>query len=253
MSRPNRNDSAYVDFTVNVPPEVIREYFEGLAKVEAAKRAVPNKSTSTINWWNYVPPSLIQAVGQMLLEYLKTDQSTTSVRTPEPFLQNRCTGTAQTTSVRTSEPFLQNLSSQTRTSEESVPVKSEESTQSNDECEVNNVVDSVKVEETKETETSCTSTTKQESEKKPKRPSYEEGENVMRLNLGNLGSGLGGEEGLNEMMKMLGPMFQGLTSGLNAFGQTQGQTEVEKSSEVEEKKEESLIDLMGKKEEEHKD
>lgn len=45
----NNNDSASITFSTNVPVSVIREFFDGLAKVEAAKQQSSRKSSSFLD------------------------------------------------------------------------------------------------------------------------------------------------------------------------------------------------------------
>lgn len=226
MSPRPRNDSASINFSVNVPPDVIREYFDGLAKVETAKHKPAVSTSSGFNWSSLVP-LLGPIVIPLLTEHFKSSKPAPSVRVPESrYPRHSCDQTESDKQPDIVISFVQPPSDESDDStDSSVNAKSEEFDTSKD--------------NTKESE-SPTEVPKVESDKKPKRPAYEEGDNVMHLNLANLGAGLGGEGagGLGEMMKMLGPMFQGLTSGLNGFGQAPVATEPSKPAE------ESVLELM---------
>ena len=237
MSRRTRNDSASINFNVNLPPEVIREYFEGKAKVEAAKRP-PAPESSEFKFSSLIPlltPLLTPVITSLINQTLK---SPTPLRVPEPITERHTERHAERdTEIKEKEPnivisFVQN------------PVEDE-----NLKDLVEELKSPVKDETPKEAEKNIPS----ESDKLPRRPQYEESDNAVQLNLGNFGAGLGGEGGLNEMMKMFAPMLQGLTSGLGGLGQslpvgtkttdsTSGS--VSHDCNLSEHKSENLLDLM---------
>lgn len=230
MSRRLRNDSASINFSVNVPPEVIREYFDGMAKVETAKHPVPVATPAGFNWTTLIP-MLAPLVVPFLTKSFESSTPVTPIRIPEPRCESR-RSSEHTEGDKQPDIVISFVQKAT-----------EETQQKKAECEADTPVEEVKnevLEDVINDKIELTESSKVEEEKKPKRPSYDEGENVMHLNLANLGAGLGGEGGggLGEMMKMLGPMFQGLTSGLNGFGQLPVSTEASKpTSEVEGPKE----------------
>lgn len=70
MNRRLSNESASLNFNINIPSGVVREYFDGLAKVEAAK---PKPQSSSFDW------SSLASIASMLiplLSQLSSDDST---------------------------------------------------------------------------------------------------------------------------------------------------------------------------------
>ena len=56
MGRSNNNNSASISFNINVPSTVIREYFDGLAKVEKAKGDNSSDMSTLTEWLPLIIP-----------------------------------------------------------------------------------------------------------------------------------------------------------------------------------------------------
>jgi hypothetical protein len=79
----NRPDAATISFTVNLPPEVIQTYFEGLAKVEKAKRSFPTFELSVLA---PLLPMVVELVSPYMSKVCSSEEAGGKVSTGE------CTG-----------------------------------------------------------------------------------------------------------------------------------------------------------------
>jgi len=239
MSRRTRNDSASISFNVNVPPEVIKEYFDGMAKVEAAKHSDSNSFGSI---WSSLIPLIAPLAVPLISEQLgKSFGSRTPIRVPEPRRWSECSEKEKQGECDKQPEIV--ISFVQKPDVDNQEVSKEETDQSTSNCEEK--AKEEKCEEKKDE----TSTTKSSTEKSMKRPAYED-DNMMHFDLGKIGAGFGGEGGLSEMMKMFGPMFQGLTSGLGGLAQQTNNTEAPKmtssDNEMEQTDEEAVTDESNK-------
>lgn len=282
MSRRPRTDSASITFNVNVPPEVIKEYFDGLAKVENAKHTPASPSMLSGFDWTSLAPILFP----LLIQYLSSSGNSSStsslsekyrspVRVPESRsdVRSRVSESKDNDKPEIVISFVQKpaeSSSESNKNEQKDASGKDSDEKKTNESEtidmtkvaaiVSTVVDALgdkKVEfdstdkkspssegdssenvqsEKKKEESS--EKKESQSEKKAKRPAYQEGDNVMQFDLNNLG----GAGGIADMMKMFGPMFQGLSAGLENFSKPQ---EVSKSESKVEKKVEVLSAMVG--------
>lgn len=215
----SRSDAASITLNFNLPPEVIREYFDGLAKVESAKRSGSDKS---FDW------SSLLAFAPLLLPVLsnlsKSYESPKPVRVPEKFSESK-EQVPKCSDVDTSEgkpdiviSFVQkpvdSPVSEPKVLLESTPEqKSESSEVKESDAEKSSVEESKdkKVEDEKKTAA------------KPRRPVYQDGDNVV-LDLKDLTGAFGANGGapLVDMMKMFGPMMEGLMGGMGGMASAAG-------------------------------
>ena len=232
-------DSASVNFSINVPPSIIREYFDGLAKVETAKHKVPESKGFD---WSSLIPLVVPFVTPLITKSLESSPSETKIRVPE----------RKPTVIPVSQESDSHGGVVIAFSKKPVDEDQEKSEEETPTCE--------KKEEPEEPEEpeDCTNVKEWISgewkpvdvkqEKNTKKPSYEEGDNIMEFSFGTEERG-----NIGEMMKMLGPMLKGLTSELNVFGNPAKPSgegsktkdeETEGEKEEETKEEKSFIDLM---------
>lgn len=199
------NESASINFNINIPSGIVKEYFNGMAKVESAKHSCSSESI----WASVIP-----IIAPFVMPLITGQTSTGHIKTPKPKESPIECSTADEKNIiidlikETENPIAVN-----RTYDSENEEKKDESKQE--------VLEEIP------------------SKKTVKKPIYEDG-GMMHFNLGN---GLG-EGGLEEMMKMFGPMFQGLTSGLSNMTQqpTENKEVTPKSQSDDQKSEESCLD-----------
>jgi len=223
-----RQDSFSITF--NLPPEIIREYYDGLAKVEVAKnshrsdksdkssilnscKSVLNKfcensdlSTDTINSnisigvginENNILSELSKAL-DLLKNVKQTATNTDTTQTPSN------TETTQTTSNTDNTQTTSNTDNTQTTS-------NVETTQKTSNTET-----------TQTTSTAETTQTKKSKDKKIKKPYYQDGDNVV-VDLNSIAGVFGDNANggnIGDMMKMFAPMMEGLMGNLNQHKQT---------------------------------
>ena len=198
----SRSDSASITFSVNVPPEAIREYFDGLAKVETAKRPAASTEkgfdwSSLLNLAPVLLPFLLKSIDSKVFE-----PTGPSVRVPESKSDVR----SSTVSDAESKPDI---------------VISFVQKPSKDAAEADSVKDAEDSETSKSSDSDATSTVedkkddvsekKSEAEASRKRPVYQDGDNVV-VDLKDFASG-----GLGDMMKMFAPMMEGLMGNMGGM------------------------------------
>lgn len=208
----SRSDAASITLNFNLPPEVIREYFDGLAKVESAKRPESDKS---FDW------SSLLAFAPLFVPFLsnlsKSYEPRTPVRVPEKFGESKQQD-PKSSDVDISEgnpdiviSFVQKPVDSPVT-EHKILLESthEQKSESNEVKESD--TEKLSVEESKDKKVEDENKTA-----KPRRPVYQDGDNVV-LDLKDLtGSFSGnGNAPLVDMMKMFGPMMEGLMGGITA-------------------------------------
>jgi len=229
MSR--KAESATVTFSVNLPQGVIKEYFDGLAKVEAARHPVPVSTGATFTQWAEMLSAfapIITAGYSMLGTEKKSDSMPFTVRTRSEHQSGMQTG-KHGSELRSKEmeetpeviiSFVQKSSEcpetkttssdQTEKSSESVPVTSSVTKDSSTEHKEKSSSDTTRMKACDES--------KETTDTKQRRPSYDEGQSGLQFNLDGLNFGAGG---LTDMMKMFAPMLQSMTSGLEVASKTQ--------------------------------
>jgi hypothetical protein len=207
-----RQDSFNITF--NLPPEIIREYYDGMAKVEIAKNSNSNKTNK------HDASSIINSCQQILNKFCdKSDTINSKIAIG--------VGLDQET-LKDLYKNIKNLNDILK--EEPAPVSKEEPTQ----CT------------TKEEPTQCTtkeapaqSSTKEEptqnkktKDKRIKKPYYQDGDNVV-VDLNSI-AGVFGENAnggnIGDMMKMFGPMMEGLMGNLNQHKQSSDKTTSDKTT-----------------------
>jgi len=210
-----RPDSFTITF--NLPPEIIREYYDGLAKVETAKSSKPSKSnlSSILNSCKpmlskfcdtaeAINPKIAIGVGlddetfkdfykniKSLNDLLKDETTVTSKvesksSTPQPSIQAEYTPATTETTPATTET--------TPATTETTPATTETTPQSSSKTQ-----------------------TKKSKDKKIKKPYYQDGDNVV-VDLNSIASVFGENANggnIGDMMKMFAPMMEGLMGNLN--------------------------------------
>ena len=194
MSRP---DAASITLKVSCPPEIIREYFDGLAKVEAAKHS-PGIDLSGIA--SVVAPFLVSFLSGLSKESSKSSKKSKSK-----------TDKTDPSNIIVSVVHSANNDNSSRL----VKLESEEIKEEEVEEKVEKKVDKEVKEEVK-------GEVKEEEKKKPeyKKPVYQDGDNIV-LDFNNIAGAFGGANGPNgasitDMMKMFAPMMEGLMGGMAA-------------------------------------
>ena len=226
----SRNDSASITVNFTLPPEVIREYFTGLAKVETAKHS--SESGKSFDWstllafaplfmpllTNMMKSSDLSSAAESVTKKA-TESKQSSVRVPEP--HNECT--AKTSSEETPNATCDTKSevviSFTRkpTEEATTETKLEvEHSTTDKEAKAECKDDEKKSDSVVENKTESTVTSVK------KRPVYQDGDNVV-LDLKDLTGALGnGSGGIADMMKMFAPMMEGLMGNMNGMNGMNG-------------------------------
>jgi hypothetical protein len=210
-----RPDSFTITF--NLPPEIIREYYDGLAKVETAKNSKPSSKSNLSSILNSCKPMLSKfcdtaeainpkiAIGVGLddetfkdfykniksLNDLLKDETTVSSKveckssTPQPSSQAEYTPATPATTETTPA-----------TQAEYTPATTETTPQSSSKKQIE---------------------TKKPKDKKIKKPYYQDGDNVV-VDLNSIASVFGENANggnIGDMMKMFAPMMEGLMGNLN--------------------------------------
>lgn len=207
-----RPDSFTITF--NLPPEIIREYYDGLAKVETAKNSKPSSKSNLSSILNSCKPILNKfcdksdainskiAIGvglddETLKDFYKNVKYLNDILKDEPTVT---TPTVPTPTVPT--PTVPTPNETTSSETTSTETTSTETTKT----------------ETKQAETTqSTKETKKPKDKKIKKPYYQDGDNVV-VDLNSI-AGVFGDNANNgnigDMMKMFAPMMEGLMGNLN--------------------------------------
>lgn len=217
--------------SITLPPEAIKEFFDGLAKVESAKHA----PTSSFDWSSLL--SMASILLPIISSYSKSSEQCSNVRVPEQHASSQCpvspcseSGTAHVEIKERqngSSPEIVVSFAPKETKTETLEVEC-----SKESCD-----------ESKET-TDTEVPKKSETTVKPKRPVYQDGDNVV-LDINSLSgafSGANGAGGIADMMKMFSPLMEGLMGGMNGMNPlmkpeaTSDTTKSVKSSETEAEK-----------------
>lgn len=211
MKKSSRN-SASVNFNINVPTDVIREYFDGLAKVEAAKSSV-NKSLDWSSLATAFTPFLAPVVSELVAKSLGGE-----VKYSESAANEFCGEGCVTSSASSPEVLIsfvqkdaKNETAAENSNKEPAPEPKNDASQPKPGT-AKNVNDS----------------------NKPKRPSYPEGNIQFDLN------SLGNHGGISEMMKMFAPMLQGLQGFTSNLEPKEGEASTQKPEDTEPVSENSL-------------
>jgi len=223
-----RPDSFTITF--NLPPEIIREYYDGLAKVETARSleilalSKPSKSnlSSILNSCKpmlskfcdtaeAINPKIAIGVGlddetfkdfykniKSLNDLLKDETTVTSKvesksSTPQPSIQAEYTPATTETTPATTETTPATTETTPATTE-TTPATTETTPQSSSKTQ-----------------------TKKSKDKKIKKPYYQDGDNVV-VDLNSIASVFGENANggnIGDMMKMFAPMMEGLMGNLN--------------------------------------
>ena len=207
-----RPDSFTITF--NLPPEIIREYYDGLAKVETAKNSKPSSKSNLSSILNSCKPILNKfcdksdainskiAIGvglddETLKDFYKNVKYLNDILKDEPTVT---TPTVPTPSVST--PTVPTPSVSTPTAPTANETTSTETTPT---------------ETTQKETTPTTKENKKPKDKKIKKPYYQDGDNVV-VDLNSI-AGVFGDNANNgnigDMMKMFAPMMEGLMGNLN--------------------------------------
>jgi hypothetical protein len=252
----SRNDSASITLNFTSPQEVIKEYFEGLAKVEAVKHA--SKSNEYRFDWGSLLSLAVPFILPHLAETLNGKSKSSDVRVPtkKPFESNDNIDVKDNTDViqvvsTNDQVMLKMLQEQgieiagrgKINDEEETPDKKEEI----DDAEIPlvltmlfneyNIVDAndrkilkglfgkYLPEKEKSSNKKINISTGSDEKKsdvpvstKPRRPIYQDGEVTLDLNnLQNAFSGTNGTNGIADMMKNFAPLMEGLMNGMNTM------------------------------------
>ena len=277
----HKQNSAFINFKVVVTPSIVKEYFDGLAKVEEAKASKASKGTD----YSFILTPLMTIIGNMLMDSFKNSNCSNSPNSsntsfdvspkcakvevkPEITVEFTNKPTEKSTQTETNKKLCSTVSTILDTIGQSnnvadnmvlTHIKSiikhcmdgtinDSKTKDdlvdkicvlvldamNNDKKVKTVkettVESTKVEspetvpETKVPETKVDRMDEKEAkvkETKPKRPIYQEGSNMvfdMESMAGAFKSD-GGSGGI-DIMKMLGPMMEGLMGGMQNMGKT---------------------------------
>ena len=256
----SRTDNASITLNFSLPPEVIKAYFEGKAKVESAKHS--SGSSNSFDW------SSLLAFAPLILPLLSTlskstESSNKSPSTTRKSQQTHASPFTQTEEVvkpseTTKDSCDVEIKPEIRISFSQTPCESVVTNQkdkdleftsldSDSECDSPTETKDVKEEKKVEVSTDKNSTTK------PRRPVYQDGDNVV-LDLKDLSSTFGGAANgapLADMMKMFGPMMEGLMGGMGGMGgigAANVQKPVDKGCDFS-KDPEKLVDVMSKSDE----
>lgn len=219
----SRSDDASITFKVSCPPAAIKAYFDGLAKVEAAKHR-PGLDLS----------GLATLAIPFLTGFMKSACDTACPKTsftPFSMPSSSCTVTPDDDTKCNSD--VGNIIISFMNSDDSTRTVKMDDTCTDESCPKETCDDEHCTDEKKEPcpiETSakepCPSATETSAkepcadEKKQRRPVYQDGENVV-LDFNNIAGAFGGAgspnaAGIADMMKMFAPMMEGLMGGMNA-------------------------------------
>jgi hypothetical protein len=216
-----RPDSFTITF--NLPPEIIREYYDGLAKVETARSleilalSKPSKSNlSSIlksckpmlskfcETANTINPKIAIGVGiddETLKDFYK------NIKYLNDLLKDETTVTSKVESKSSTETKPDTT--------ETTPATTETKT---DTTETTPATTETKTDTTETTSQSSSKTqTKKSKDKKIKKPYYQDGDNVV-VDLNSIASVFGENANggnIGDMMKMFAPMMEGLMGNLN--------------------------------------
>jgi len=194
------NKAASITFNITIPAEIIREFFDGQAKVESARHGGSGSS---------ILSSLVQLLGPVVVPLLMNSMgSSQSVRVPQPLPRKDEKSSCEKSSNESSEEKPDIIISLVSNPDCSHEVKVEAKPQSSEEKSV------------------CSSEVVKSCEEKPRRPAYSEDGGVSSLNLSDLAS----SGGLANMMKMFEPMLSGLRLGFGDIHVSNRPQESDKSS-----------------------
>ena len=196
-----RPDSFTITF--NLPPEIIREYYDGLAKVETAKSSKTSKSNLS-SILNSCKPMLskfcdtAEAINPKIAIGVGLDDETfkdfyKNIKSLNDLLKDETTVTSKVESKSsTPQPSIQ--AEYTPATTETTPATTETTPQSSSKTQ-----------------------TKKSKDKKIKKPYYQDGDNVV-VDLNSIASVFGENANggnIGDMMKMFAPMMEGLMGNLN--------------------------------------
>lgn len=216
----SRRDTASISFKCTLPPEVIKEYFDGLAKVESAKH--PPTSNNSFDWSSLLSAaplllSLFSSANPSFVNKVKP-KTRSSVKIPDEQQINELAnkfvsehGPDTTPEIVISIiPTQDNKESQESVLDEMVNDAMKEFT---DKCK-EEATD--KDQEKLRTMLNFEDKMRQDPESKKSTPKrnviYQEGDNVV-VDMSQVFGGNNG--GLVDMMKMFAPMMEGMMSGMN--------------------------------------
>lgn len=198
-------DTASINFNITLPPKIIREYFDGLAKVEEAKHSTNQSSDFDLSSLLSLAPLILSVIGGL---------SSGAAKTPASTFEHsksglKCKSFPETKCVFECKPCPESDNEKTSFEigpELVVSFGSPVEKQSGTDCEVPEGSDEPKLKEKCEDE--------QEKKVQPKNKAvYQDLTNVV-VDLKNLTGGAGSPD-LTEMMKMFGPVMEGLLGGIN--------------------------------------
>lgn len=193
-----RNDVASISINLTLPPEVIKTYFDGMAKVEASK-----SKTSSFEWGSLVP--LIPLVLPFLTGSTSAGPRSTSKTPASP----KKSSDSKETSKESSSPSA-------TSSEESEPVVLEAMAATGDQVkEADEGMKAISSAPSSESNPSVaeSSTPQSSTDTGPITIPLPGGGPPLTVDLSSLG--MGGNSAMNEMLKNFMPMLEGFTS---AFG-----------------------------------
>jgi hypothetical protein len=212
-----RPDSFTITF--NLPPEIIREYYDGLAKVETAKNSKPSSKSNLSSILNSCKPILNKfcdksdainskiAIGvglddETLKDFYKNVKYLNDILKDEPTVPTPTVPTPTETTSSVSTPTVPTPTVPTPTETTSTETTPSVSTPT---------------ETTQKETTPTTKENKKPKDKKIKKPYYQDGDNVV-VDLNSI-AGVFGDNANNgnigDMMKMFAPMMEGLMGNLN--------------------------------------
>jgi hypothetical protein len=224
-----RQDSFNITF--NLPPEIIREYYDGMAKVEIAKNSNSNKTNK------HDASSIINSCQQILNKFCDKSDTINSkiaigVGLDQETLKDLYKNIKNLNDILKEEPAPVSK-------EEPAPVSKVEPTQCTTKEEPTQCTTKEAPAQSSTKEAPAQSSTKDEptqnkksKDKRIKKPYYQDGDNVV-VDLNSI-AGVFGENAnggnIGDMMKMFGPMMEGLMGNLNQHKQASDKTTSDKTA-----------------------
>lgn len=208
----SNDDSASVTFKVTLTPAVVKEYFEGLAKVEEAKRSNQSNDWACVSQFlPLIVPILSNVAKSYVSGGMKCPVRMPVLRSVEQ--DQECEDSLDSESTDSKQDIVITLMKKPSATDS-------EPSESIAPCKEIVTSEQVKKESSDKTELQEDNSDKKSesvSAAKPKRPMYQDGENVVVDISGFTNAFSGGNGGgFSDMMKMFGPIMEGMMGGMAA-------------------------------------